>query len=661
MITQVAFSKHMIAAISIICIVFSYNTYAQTAIADSLKLKIFAAGDAEEKLQAIIAFCDEYQSINRDTIYTYAMEAMQLAQNQKNAMYKKHAQLAFANAYFVWGWVDSSLHFTELALHDIDTNDIRMQNLFFKLLRQKALCFGAVSRFPEALKNLYLLLNNAKQANHDFFIASTMNTIGSVQLTMGDASAALQWIHQAKQFLHTGRDATLNKANIFTNLAYAQYILGNYDSANYYISVALPECRSAQNLNSLATALRIQSAILTATHDFGSAESALVEMQDIRRKLNGETNFVEDHLQLANFYAKTGNLQKAIQFCLEKLQSVAQQSGNDTSAVGISDMMRMKLQYYEALADFYKQSGETEAYLQTLENIIVAKDSFYVANNSMALAEIQTRYEVQQKENTILEQQVNLAKKNLQIYGITAGLILSGIIFFIAFREYRRRQSLKMQQAMEEEKIAAALAVKDAEEKERKRIAADLHDNIGTHANAILYNTGLLQKSNNTDQDLVENLYDSATQMLNNLRETLWAMKTTDLSAAELWIRLIGYIKKMGKYYTHIQFAAEGNAPELMLKSIKALHIIMVIQEAIQNAIKHGQANIIRIHSIHTLQYWTLKVTDDGKGFDTTDAAIQKESYGLHNMQERAKANNMSLQVITESGKGTSIQLTILF
>lgn len=644
-----------------ILLLLQINAHAQTPVADSLKYYINSAKNPEEKLKAIIAYCDEFQSLNRDTVFYYAQEAMRLAQNQNNMLYRKQAELAFANAYFVWGWVDSTLYFTESALQEINTDNPEFRKVYFRLLRQKALCFGATSRFTEALDNLYTLLNMSKTVGDNEVIASTLNTIGSVYITMNDPDNALSYILQAREYIHSGRGALLNQANIYTNQAYAYFVKGNIDSAVLYISQAVPFCRQAMNLNSLATALRVQSSIFTSAKNFEGAESALMEMQEIRRVLTGSSNLVEDHIQLANFYASTGNLDKAIQFCLDNLKTVVHSAQGDTTAGSISEMMRMKLRYYEVLAGFYKQAGNTEAYTQTLENIVIAKDSFYVANNALAIAEMQTQYDVQQKENTILEQQVNLAKKNIQVYGVLGMLLLSALMGFIFFREYKRRQETKMQQAMEAEKIAAALAVQDAEEKERKRIAADLHDSIGTQANAIIYHAGILQKSKEAEQNVVDSLYDSATQMLNNLRETLWAMKTQDTSAEELWIRLISYSKKMANYYPHIRFSAKGNAPEIIVHSVQALHIIMVVQEAIQNAIKHAQAESIDILSEVKSSQWIIKIKDDGTGFVFSDSTEKMESYGLQNMQERARSHNMFLQVETTLGKGTTIQLIVSY
>lgn len=631
---------------------------AQTHIADSIRSKIFSAKNNDDKLAAILDYCEQYQSLNKDTAYNYALLALNMAKQSGNEKNIARAELAFANSYYLWGWVDSAEAVCGNALKKYSAANENTRTVYFKLLRQKALCYGGVQKYPEALDVLYKLLRESEQYHDSITIATTLNTIGSVNVNMDKAKDALTWIFTAAKFDTKETGFVSVRAAIYTNTALAYMMLEKYDSAFYFINNALPLCRLCENLNTLATALRIRSNLFVTTHKYGDAEIDLREMIAIRQKLSNYSNLTDDNIQIANFYANTGQLDKAIELCIQNLKSGDAYNTADSAAY--SNHLTVKLEYYKALEGFYKQAGMNSEYTKTLEEIIAAKDSFYIINNAQAIAEVQTKYETEQKEKTILQQKYDLAKKNFFIYGSFALLVFAGLIFYFSFKEYRRKQSIKMQLAMEKENAAKLIAVKEAEEKERKRIAADLHDNLGVQANAIFYNTELLKSETINNEILVDDLHDTAKQMLLNLRETLWAMKANDIAATELWLRIINFTKQMGRHYTQIQFATQGVAPaQMQLPSAKALNVVMIVQEAVQNAVKHSGANKIIILSNFETNNWNIIVHDNGHGFTYQNAYEKKDSHGLKNMQSRAESSNLTFQIHSNTAQGTEIEIQI--
>jgi signal transduction histidine kinase len=115
-------------------------------------------------------------------------------------------------------------------------------------------------------------------------------------------------------------------------------------------------------------------------------------------------------------------------------------------------------------------------------------------------------------------------------------------------------------------------------------------------------------------------------------------MKTTDITANDLWMRIINFMKQMGRHYSSINFTLEGNPPQnFIIPSTKALNIILILQETVKNAVKHAQAKTIATKSMINNTTWQLLIEDDGKGFDIEEAKQKNDCYGLTNMQERAK------------------------
>lgn len=87
---------------------YGMHLHAQTKITDSIRQVIFAANNEQLKLSAVLDYLDQYQSLNRDTAYNYALLAIDMAGKTDDIRSQARAQLAFANSYFVWGWVDSA-------------------------------------------------------------------------------------------------------------------------------------------------------------------------------------------------------------------------------------------------------------------------------------------------------------------------------------------------------------------------------------------------------------------------------------------------------------------------------------------------------------------------------------------------------------------------
>jgi signal transduction histidine kinase len=315
---------------------------------------------------------------------------------------------------------------------------------------------------------------------------------------------------------------------------------------------------------------------------------------------------------------------------------------------------------YHALAENYKASGDKVKYSETLERIIALKDSLYNINSSEALAEMQSRYDVQKRENVIIQQKFDLTKKNYFITGSLLLLLVVVITSYFFFMEYKKRQRIKTQVMLDEEKRISLQAVAEAEEAERKRIAADLHDNLGAQANAILYSTELLQQDAHEKGGLVTDLHHTAKDMLTSLRETLWVLKNTDATAADIWIRIINFSKQINRHYPSVKINADGAAPpHFRLTSSRTLNTVFIIQEAINNALRHSSAETILVNSEFSAALWKISITDNGKGFDPAAINKKQESYGLSNMKERALAADIDLSLKTGLNEGTAIQLLV--
>ncbi len=635
--------------ITVLFITFFYCAYSQTKTADSLLTRIHATTTPKERLAAILAFCAEYQNVNRDTLDEYAKEAERLADQYGDKKQKDLSKIAIANSYHRWNWIDSSIMFIDPVIKSNHVDNPGERDIYFNASRQKAMYLGGKDKMAEALDILYKITGEAEKLMDTVIYTTNINTIGSIALARKAPSVSMKWLRQALSWLTTSEKYDKVKAAIYANMSEAYKLTGKIDSAIFASTKAIELYRKTQLLNGLAITYQRQADIYKDAKQYGKAEAALKEMIRIRSLLNDGSMYIDDNLALVNFYLATRQFDSAIALCKRNLVWGDIYTQNKGSGTTLTNTPAFRISFYQALAKSYLAKKDYALYAQTLEAIISNKDSLNTLQQEQAIADIQTKYDVQKKEITIVQQQLDISKKNTQLilYSSLAILILmSGMIYFINFRK--------------KQKLKAEKAVQDAEEKERKRIAADLHDNLGVQANAILYTSELLKQEEGANNELTDNLNDTAKDMLFFLRETLWALKTADTTAAGLWVRVINFISQMRRNYKHIAFTTSGIAPEtLSIPSAKALNILMIVQEAVNNAIKHSRAENTEVKTTITDKEWTITIRDNGKGFLVQEVQDKEDSHGLLNMQQRARASQIAIDIKSSEDDGTEITLGV--
>jgi signal transduction histidine kinase/sugar lactone lactonase YvrE len=199
---------------------------------------------------------------------------------------------------------------------------------------------------------------------------------------------------------------------------------------------------------------------------------------------------------------------------------------------------------------------------------------------------------------------------------------------------------------------------------ERERISRDLHDNVGSNLTYIISSLDSIgdriEKIPSTQAQVkIESLGEFTRSTMQQLRETIWVINKESVSIQELRDKINEHVFKMLSASGQMKFAvsALGNTAIKLTPSI-AIHVFRVVQEAVNNSIKHSQAaNLV-------VEIWeqngnSLAVTikDNGKGFE-----LEKEvngHYGLVNMQARTEEMGGKFKLSSETGKGTTVKLVI--
>jgi PAS domain S-box-containing protein len=199
----------------------------------------------------------------------------------------------------------------------------------------------------------------------------------------------------------------------------------------------------------------------------------------------------------------------------------------------------------------------------------------------------------------------------------------------------------------------------DSQEKERREIGKELHDNIGQQLTTIKLYLELAQSSADpVTAEMISLSQRNISDVINDIRSICRALIPSslgDLGLIECINDLIISVSRAQKLQFNLchSYFDEEKVPEN-----QKLMLFRIIQEQLNNIIKHASARSVTIYLQNDLDELVLEIRDDGKGFDTSAA---KRGLGLTNMKNRVETFSGSFNLISSIGKGTSLKIAVPF
>lgn len=293
----------------------------------------------------------------------------------------------------------------------------------------------------------------------------------------------------------------------------------------------------------------------------------------------------------------------------------------------------------------------------------VLSDSLQQQKLLEKMNELEILYQTSEKQQTIdkleLEKRENvlIAKnKNLRITILAIALGLSLIIAFLIYRTYKNQQKLNKQinishqqellHIENERKYEATQAVLQGEEQERQRIAQDLHDSMGGMLANIRMSISSLDK--NKSADILEKIDKSIMEMRRISRNLM----PETLKNLGLEIALKELCESMSSKNFSIQFEAFNLSEKVPFQTQLALY--RIVQEGISNVIKYAQASNVIVQISQNENTLSLTIEDNGIGFNKSEIVY---GLGLKNIENRVRLINGNLDIISEKGEGTTINV----
>ena len=222
------------------------------------------------------------------------------------------------------------------------------------------------------------------------------------------------------------------------------------------------------------------------------------------------------------------------------------------------------------------------------------------------------------------------------------------------------------QQARAEAEAAQENLAMLTQERERNRLAQELHDNV---AQAIGYLNLKLAGADSAlrtgDTDEVEAVLSELKQVVNevytDVREEIFSLRSQRHADSHFLELLHRYVDKYKRFYRlNIQLEQEVADDMLDFPAEVRLQVVRTIQEALMNTRKHAQVNEALIRISHADEYVRISVEDQGQGFNTTSMAEgKKNSFGLRIMRERMASIDGKLDIFSTIGEGTQTIISV--
>ena len=201
----------------------------------------------------------------------------------------------------------------------------------------------------------------------------------------------------------------------------------------------------------------------------------------------------------------------------------------------------------------------------------------------------------------------------------------------------------------------------DAQEKERSRLAAELHDDfsqrLALHALGLKNALEALPDSARTAKRQLQDLINSASELGTDIHTVSHRLHSSTLEI----LGLVSGVSSLCKEFTdrqgvEIDFSAE-NIPRVVDPDV-ALCLFRIVQEALQNLRKHSGAAKAEVKLIRRADQIFVSVSDQGKGFDMNDTK-SNEGLGVRSMGERARLLRGSFKIHSKPGRGTRVEAAI--
>ncbi|MGZ5246272.1 MAG: tetratricopeptide repeat-containing sensor histidine kinase [Flavitalea sp.] len=552
---------------------------------------------------------------------------------------------------FFKAWLSYRHDPADVAIQKIDSalqhvKGIKSDTALVNFYILKGQCFVKKTQIGPAIEQFQQALKIAEERKDYQSKTSILISIGWAYMEDGKSKDAIRFFEEVLRL--NPSESYASRPLLLCNIAACYNATADYKQAEKYAIQGIAAARRMMNNSDLANGLNILGRSYQQQGLISKAITCLKEAAIVREKVADPSMLASDYLQLADLYMINKRPALALQWA-KKAEAISTQQGNELKLAGV----------YQSLSAIYTETGDFKRASIYLRKEISHRDRLERDQYNRELAQMRVQFETQKKtaENLQLKKEnleAKLKNSDQQKWMVLLG---TGIILLIASGIYasklmKSRYRTRLAMAKLNEQKQRTIAIMEAEEKERRRIAGDLHDGVGQMLAAASIQLEKAKKGL-LPLDKVDEMIRSAGVEVRNISHQV----TPELllhhglvKALELEVDRLNDAQDQTSFslYTHIELPLNDE--------MLSLTLYRCFQELCVNILKHAKATEVNIHlNLHSEEI-QLMLEDNGVGFEP---GKQYDGLGIRNMKSRVALYEGVLLVDSMPGKGTTSMIKI--
>ncbi len=538
-------------------------------------------------------------------------------------------------------------------------------------------------KFEEDIKLMESALKLARVINDKHREALFVGNIGNGYMGKGEYEKAIEYTQESiKLFELNNEPDYVSKLNLLLSLCF--FNSDNLDKSIEYAKLSFLQSEKAKDSVYACHSLSFIGKVYIEKEGFHKAKPYLekaynlalknkdnIQIADIQVSKSRISLYEKKYREAINwclkslaFYEETGNIHDKVS-CLTILSKCYLMNGDKAKAlesVSKAEKLALKtqlLKVYEIYSEVsYELGNYKDAYLYYDKRNTI-RDSINKTKLQFNIQNLDAKFQSAQKDKSILLLEKNQLKQRTFIYllaTITVGLL---VFSFLLYKNYRARKKINEQQIIQlqqEKKIDATQNMIQGEEQERTRLARDLHDGLGGMLSGVKFQLNSMKGNVILSEENAGTFTKSISQIDNAIAE----MRRVAHNMMPEALLKFGLDKTLKSYCDSVSQSSDLTVSyqsfgmKTRLEHTYEIVLYRIVQELLNNTIKHAQATKSTIQLSKNNNLISLTVEDNGNGYDVN--TIKKRGIGISNINHRVEYLNGKIDMKSDN-KGTSTHI----